>query len=217
MASGKVASPRRGEMLDRETGEPVQNWPNQCAQITCRTNAETGEVEQTQSFSIHSERRRPFQVPKKALHDYHKLKHRTDRNDRMLELANMFNDSNDTFEYYHPVSIEHKFLNDTRNISPIVFLLPTLFLFPFPAWFAVFSILIELSLHMWTHKTNKYCKDSCLRYRSPLHILSSQFCALCKSKRNTQKISRLQDARALKVYSRKPKYCTYVERVSVVT
>ncbi|KDR08799.1 hypothetical protein L798_00978, partial [Zootermopsis nevadensis] len=78
-------------------------------------------------------------------------------------------------------------------------------------------ILIELSLHMWTHKTNKYCKDSCLRYRSPLHILSSQFCALCKSKRNTQKISRLQDARALKVYSRKPKYCTYVERVSVVT
>jgi len=32
-----------------------------------------------------------------------------------------------------------------------------------------------------------------------------------------KKISRLQDARALKVYNRKAKYCTYVERVSAVT
>ncbi|PNF41050.1 hypothetical protein B7P43_G07675 [Cryptotermes secundus] len=135
----------------------------------------------------------------------------------MLELVNIFNDSNTTSEYYYAVGIEQKFLNDTYNISPVVLLLPTLFLFPSPAWLTVFSIFIELCLHMWTHKTNKYCKDSRLRYRSPLHVLSSQFCALCKSRRNAQKISRLQDARALKVYSRKPKYCTYVERVSVVT
>lgn len=202
MASGKVASARRGEMLDHETGEPVQNWSNQHAPITCRTNAETGEVEQTQSFSTHSEKRRPFQVPKKALHNYHQLKHRTEHNNQMLELTNILNDSNATSEYYYPVSIEQEFLNDTCNISPVVFLLPTLFLFPFPAWFTVFSILIELYLHMWTHKTNKYFKDSCLRYRSPLHIISTQFCALCKSKRNMQMISRLQDARALKMLSR---------------
>jgi hypothetical protein len=210
MANGKVVSPRRGEMLDRETGEPVQSWSNQHAHTMCRTNAETGELERTQSFNIHSERRRPFQVPKKALHNY-QLKHRTDHNHQMLELVNTFNDSNDI-----SVRIEQKFLNNI-HISPVVFLLPTLFLFPFPAWFIVFSILIELCLHMWTHKTNKYSKDSCLRYQSPLHILSSQFCALCRSKRNMQRISQLQDARALKVYRRKHKYCTYVERVSVVT
>lgn len=216
MASGKTVPPRRGEMLDRETGEPVQNWSNQHAQTTCMTNAETGEVEQTPSSNIHSDRRRPFQVPKKALHNY-QMKHRTDHNNKMLELVNIFNDSKTTSEYYYAVGIERKFLNDTCNISPLVLLLPTLFLFPSPAWLTVFSILIELCLHMWTHKTNKYCKDTRLRYRSPLHVLSSQFCALCKTRRNTQKISRLQDARALKVYSRKPKYCTYVERVSVVT
>jgi hypothetical protein len=209
MASGKVVS-TRGEMLDRETGEPVQNWSGQHAQTECRTNAETGEVEQAPSSSIHSERRRPFQVPKKALHNYHQLKHRTDHNDQMLELVNRFHDRNATSEFYYPVSIEQKFLNDPYNISPIVFLLPTLFLFPFPAWLTVFSILIELCLHMWTHKTNKHYKGSHLRYRSPLHVLTSHFCALCKSKRNMQKIGRLQDARALKVYSRKPKYCTYV-------
>ncbi|XP_023727011.1 uncharacterized protein LOC111875168 isoform X2 [Cryptotermes secundus] len=61
MASGKTVPPRRGEMLDRETGEPVQNWSNQHAQTTCMTNAETGEVEQTPSSNIHSDRRRPFQ------------------------------------------------------------------------------------------------------------------------------------------------------------
>jgi len=32
-----------------------------------------------------------------------------------------------------------------------------------------------------------------------------------------KKIGKLQDARALKVYNRKPKYCTYVEKVSAVT
>lgn len=205
MASGKTVPPRRGEMLDRETGEPVQNWSNQHAQTTCMTNAETGEVEQTPSSNIHSDRRRPFQVPKKALHSY-QMKHQADLSNKTLELVNIFNDSKTTSEYYN-----------TCNISPLILLLPTLFLFPSPAWLTVFCILIELCLHMWTHKTNKYCKDSRLRYRSPLHVLTSQFCALCKSRRNMQKISRLQDARALKVYSRKPKYCTYVERVSVVT
>ena len=217
MASGKVVPQRRGEMLDHETGEPVQNWSSQHTQTTCRTNAETGEMEQTPSSSIHSERRRHFQVPKKALHNYHQLKHRTDDNDQMLELVNILSDSNANCEYYYPVSIEQKFLNDTYKFSPIIFLLPTIFLFPFPAWLTVFSIIIELCLHMWTHKTNKYYKGSHLRYRSPLHVLTSQFCALCKSKRNMKKISRLQDARALQVYSRKPKYCTYVEKVSVVT
>jgi len=200
-------------MLDHETGEPVQI---QHAQTTCRTNAETGEMEQTPSSNIHSERRRHFQVPKKALHIYHQLKHRTDDNDQMLELVNILSDSNANCEYYHLVSTEQKFLNDTCKLSPVIFLLPILFLFPFPAWLTVFSIIIELCLHMWTHKTNKYYKGSHLRYRSPLHVLTSQFCALCKSKRN-MKIGRLQDARALKVYNRKLKYCTYVETVSAVT
>jgi hypothetical protein len=130
---------------------------------------------------------------------------------------NVFNDSNTPSEYYYAVGIEQKFLNDTCKISPLVLLLPTLFLFPSPAWLAVLSILIELCLHIWTHKTNKYCKDPRLRYRSPLHVLTSKFCALCKSRRNIQKINRLQDARAQKAYSRKPKYCNYVERVSVAT
>lgn len=217
MANGIVMPQRRGEMLDHETGEPVQIWSSQHAQTTCRTNAETGEMERTSSSSIHSERRRPFQVPKKALHNYHQLKHRTDDNDQMLELVKILSDSNANCEYYYPVSIEQKFFNDTCRLSPVIFLLPILFLFPFPAWLTVFSIIIELYLHMWTHKTNKYYKGSHLRYRSPLHVLTSQFCALCKSKRNMKKVGKLQDARALKVYNRKPKYCTYVERVSAVT
>lgn len=217
MANGIVVPQRRGELLDHETGEPVQIWSSQHAQTTCRTNAETGEMEQTPSSNIHSERRRPFQVPKKALHNYHQLKHRTDNNDQILGLVNILCDSNANCEYYYPVSIEQKFLNGTRKFCPVIFLLPILFLFPFPAWLTVFSIIIELCLHMWTHKTNKYYKDSHLRYRSPLHVLTSQFCALCKSKRIMKKIGRLQDARALKVYNRKRKYCTYDERVSAVT
>lgn len=217
MASRRVVPPSGMEILDRETGEQVQdNWANQRPTTTCRTNAETGEVEQTPSVNPQTERRRPFQVPKKALNNYHHLKQRTGFPDQMLELANKLNESVCP-EYYYPLRIEQKLLGETRNISPAVFLIPTLFLFPFPAWLTVITIIIELCLHMWAHKTNKHCKDSHLRYRSPLHAFTSQFCALCNSKRSMQKIGRLQDARALKVYSRKPKYCTYVEKVSVVT
>jgi len=131
MANGIVMPQRRGEMLDHETGEPVQIWSRQHPQTTCRTNAETGEMEQTPSSNIHSERRRPFQVPKKALHNYHQLKHRTADNDQMIELVDILSESNANCGYYYPVSIGQKFFNDTCKLSPVIFLLPILFLFPF--------------------------------------------------------------------------------------
>lgn len=209
MASRQVETTNQGEMLDHETGEPFQiNLPSQPIYI-CRTNEETGEVEQAPISSVNNERRKTFQVPKDVLAKYHQT-----MNSKLLALEEIFSDNNLQPQYCCPASIEEKFLHDTHNISPIVFLLPTFFVFPFPAWFTVISIIIELCLHMWAHKINKDCKDPHLMYKSPLHILTSQFCAFCKSTRYMKKIGELQDARALKVYSRKP---TYVERISVMT
>ncbi|KAJ9598900.1 hypothetical protein L9F63_026566, partial [Diploptera punctata] len=207
--TNQQTEPNYGDILDHETGEPVQiNSVNQPIYI-CRTNEETGELEKAPLCSENREKRKTFQVPKTAL-----AKYQPTMNSNLLALAELFNDDEIRPQYYCPATIEEKFLHDTHNISPIVFLLPTFFLFPFPAWLTVISIIVELCLHMWAHKINKDCKDPDLMYRSPLHILTSQFCAFCKSKRYMKRVGKLQDARALKVYSRKP---TYVERISVMT
>ena len=209
MASQKVNT-NQTEILDNETGEPMPiSMPEEPVYVS-RTNEETGEVEQALVSSVNSERRKTFQVPKNALAKYPQMT----MNSNLIALAEIFSDENYERKYCCRASLEKKFLHDTHNISPIVFLLPTFFLFPFPAWLTVISIIIELCLHMCAHKINKDCKDPQLMYKSPLHILTSQFCAFCKSTRYMKKIGELQDARALKVYSRKP---TYVEKISVMT
>ncbi|PSN44930.1 hypothetical protein C0J52_15008 [Blattella germanica] len=213
MANASTDPMNQEEILDRETGEHVHNWSTQRTFTTSQTNAETGEIEQTPVSRVSPERRKTFQVPKKALQNYRHQTSQLEQNNNLI-LPDFLSDDTRKMHYYYPVSIERKFFQDNQNISPILFLLPTIFLFPFPAWLTVISLIVEITLHMWAHKTNRKCNDPHLLYRSPLHILTSQFCALCKSKRYMEKIGQLQDARALKVYSRKP---IYVERVSVMT
>ncbi|EDW69789.1 uncharacterized protein LOC115769654 [Drosophila novamexicana] len=65
-----------------------------------------------------------------------------------------------------------------RN-SFLLFLIPTLFCWNFFLW-ALMSIL-EISLHMLSHYKNSLTMQKNLYFRSPLHVLSSQFCAICRN------------------------------------
>ncbi|XP_016965573.1 uncharacterized protein LOC108034879 isoform X1 [Drosophila biarmipes] len=61
----------------------------------------------------------------------------------------------------------------------LLFLVPTLFCFNFVIG-ATLAI-IEIFLHMMSHHKNSLTMQNGLYFRSPLHVLSSQFCAICRT------------------------------------
>ncbi|XP_030242534.1 uncharacterized protein LOC108650908 isoform X2 [Drosophila navojoa] len=66
-----------------------------------------------------------------------------------------------------------------RNNSFLLFLIPTLFSWNMILW-GLLSIL-EIGLHMMSHYKNSLTMQKTLYFRSPLHVLSSQFCAICRN------------------------------------
>lgn len=80
-----------------------------------------------------------------------------------------------------------------NKTSHRLFLLPSFFLF-FRLCAPVIEI-IEIFLHVWAHKKNSQNTDENFYYRSPLHIVTSQFCAVCRNKKQMDQVSKLQDER----------------------
>lgn len=80
-----------------------------------------------------------------------------------------------------------------NKTSHRLFLIPTIFMcFRF---YAVAMAFVEIFLHVWAHKKNARNTDENIYYRSPLHIITSQFCASCLHKRQMDKVSKLQEKR----------------------
>lgn len=50
----------------------------------------------------------------------------------------------------HVDRIEERVIHGTQNVSPIVFMLPTLLIFP--AWTSIFCVICEACIHMLSHK-----------------------------------------------------------------
>lgn len=78
-------------------------------------------------------------------------------------------------------------------MSHRLFLIPSLFLC-FRLCAPLIGI-IEIALHVWAHKKNSKNTDENVYYRSPLHIVTSQFCAVCRNKSQMDQVSRLQEKR----------------------
>uniref|UniRef100_A0A6M2DP53 Putative conserved plasma membrane protein n=1 Tax=Xenopsylla cheopis TaxID=163159 RepID=A0A6M2DP53_XENCH len=75
----------------------------------------------------------------------------------------------------------------------LLLFLPVLFVFPkLPT---VLIAIFEILVHMWCHKKNKQLSDPGLYYRSPLHIVTSEYCAYCRNQKQMDKISKIQDKR----------------------
>ncbi|KAH8402877.1 hypothetical protein KR222_008484, partial [Zaprionus bogoriensis] len=70
-----------------------------------------------------------------------------------------------------------------RN-SQLIFLIPTLFCCSFIVW--TLLAVLELILHMMSHHKNSLTMEKNLYFRSPLHVLSSQFCAICRNESNSK-------------------------------
>lgn len=95
----------------------------------------------------------------------------------------------------------------TRDMSPaLLFLLPTLFVYP-----GITSIIVaflEVIIHTWAHRINKKLTNKNVYYKSPMHIIASEFCAKCRDIKSMDKIEKLQDKRTLRF-----KCNEYVKRI----
>ena len=89
----------------------------------------------------------------------------------------------------------HKKREITLGYNPThkLFLIPSLFLF-----FRITAVVLmfcELVLHIWSHWKNDRNTDKTVFYRSPLHLITGQFCAKCISESGMDKLGTIQDRR----------------------
>lgn len=80
-------------------------------------------------------------------------------------------------------SFQNIILGYERN-PRLLFLIPTLFCWSFALWFTL--AILELLLHMMSHHKNSLTMQKNLYFRSPLHVLSSQFCAICRNESDSK-------------------------------
>ncbi|XP_055604373.1 uncharacterized protein LOC129752623 [Uranotaenia lowii] len=80
-----------------------------------------------------------------------------------------------------------------NKTSYLLLLIPPLFIFPKLA--IILILFTEVALHKWAHRKNARNQNPNIYYRTPLHIVSSQFCGLCRHERQMDRIVRMQDKR----------------------
>lgn len=78
-------------------------------------------------------------------------------------------------------------------ISHRLLLIPTLMVFP--GLFSIILIVLEIFLHLRCHKKNKKMEDPHLYYRSPFHVVTSIFCAVCRESESASMVGLMQDKR----------------------
>ncbi|XP_068141883.1 uncharacterized protein [Drosophila tropicalis] len=71
-----------------------------------------------------------------------------------------------------------------RQHPYLLFLVPTLFIYNF--FIGATLAVLEIALHMMSHHKNTLTMQKDLYFRSPLHVLSSQFCATCRCESDSQ-------------------------------
>ncbi|KAL0279980.1 UNVERIFIED_CONTAM: hypothetical protein PYX00_001414 [Menopon gallinae] len=161
------------DYLDYETGEITHA-------VICLRSERRDEVEDREP-KIEKRKKKKFQVPQSYIKDPEARKKR--------------NGSRICQKKLHVDRIEERVIHGTQNVSPIVFMLPTLLLFP--AWTSIFCVICEACIHMLSHKRNKMRKYE-TQYKSPLHLISSEFCGYCRSHRWKEKIKQIQDKRSMR-------------------
>lgn len=80
-----------------------------------------------------------------------------------------------------------------NSTAHLLFLLPLLFVTP--KLFALVISFVEVMLHMWAHRKNSTNGNPDVYYRSPMHVVTRQFCEVCRHERLMGRVGKLQDVR----------------------
>lgn len=177
--------------IDEETGESVADPIFEYG--TRRfgkpvNNAETGEPEVNVEPTTVRSRRIPFQIPKEVKQSLSNKERHLKKQEKLMGLE--------------PVSVGAPF----GQINPICLFLPAVVYF---RWFLVLLMVFEVVLHVWAHHKNKTLKHSSVYFQSPLHGISSEFCALCQNETCMNRVGKMQQVRMHKFL----RQCNYMKRV----
>ncbi|XP_043468511.1 uncharacterized protein LOC122502489 [Leptopilina heterotoma] len=170
---------RRSIFIDEETGECFDINDDH---LHVSNNVETGEPETNVDFR-RIRRKVPFQIPKDIQKSISKKKY-----DKFKDIDSI--PDGETF----------------CRINPVCLFLPAIIYF---RWFVAVLFLMEVILHVYSHRKNKSLKDSNVYYQSPFHGISSEFCALCQSETCMNRVDKMQQARMHRFL----KQCNYMKRV----
>ncbi|XP_050093305.1 uncharacterized protein LOC126576182 [Anopheles aquasalis] len=88
-----------------------------------------------------------------------------------------------------------------NSSAHLIYLLPLLFMTP--KLFALIITLVEVILHMWAHRKNAAAAAAAsgdshrpdVYYRSPMHVVTRNFCEVCRHERLMGRVGKLQDVR----------------------
>lgn len=128
------------DFLDNETGEI-------CQMVICLrserlfTNAETGEPEIEKRIQ---RKKTSFQVPKSLQENLLGMVKQSQSCDDFMDISDFKERKLETN------CIERNMVCGTQNVSPVVFLVPTLLFFP--AWASILCVICEAAIHIWSHK-----------------------------------------------------------------
>uniref|UniRef100_A0A1L8DA82 Putative conserved plasma membrane protein n=1 Tax=Nyssomyia neivai TaxID=330878 RepID=A0A1L8DA82_9DIPT len=166
------------------------SWRNQRF-ITTSKDLETGEIEthtvpqtpdlfdqETGELNAIAFRKTKFNIPRACLQQYDDPA----RND-VYTLTNK----------ERVIHLKEEIILGYNKTSHRMFLIPSLFFF-FKLT-AIFIIFIETLLHIWAHRRNARNTNPGIYFRSPMHVVSSQFCAICRSESSMKRVKMIQDER----------------------
>lgn len=186
---------------DHETGEVTLAQQCQSTEI----DMETGESD-TNIATIPTVRKRTFVIPKKLIQTPKSQKRKLRcmdnidnytlfKKEEVINLQEVSFQIHSWFFWYCIIlSLFSKEIILGSNVtSHRLFLLPTMFVC-FRLYAALMAF-VEIFLHVWAHKKNSRNTDANVYYRSPLHIITSQFCATCLHEKQMDKVSKLQEKR----------------------
>ncbi|XP_063546222.1 uncharacterized protein LOC134754077 [Cydia strobilella] len=88
-------------------------------------------------------------------------------------------------------ALKENIIRGSNMFSPRLLLIPAVF----PAVLIMLLIIAEVFLHVCCHEQNKSLKNPSLYYSSPLHMVTSIFCGVCRENEMSSKIGQLQDLR----------------------
>ncbi|CAG9801060.1 unnamed protein product [Chironomus riparius] len=178
------------ELMDSETGEILfQRSTNlECHNLDLETGeileeCDESEVDESQQKLHFVARKSKFNVPK-ALIKEPKCESNA-KFDCYLSSQESFSLTNKK----RVIDLKEEIIFGYNKFSHRLFLIPSFFLFPKLG--AIYIIVVELVLHIWAHHKNKRNQNPKIYYRSPLDILTSQFCNFCRETKDLQDLQRV--------------------------
>ncbi|XP_039965617.1 uncharacterized protein LOC126761703 [Bactrocera neohumeralis] len=169
----------RQQVLDLETGEPLNGT----------------------KVKVRYVKHNNFQIPKKFL---------CDPNEKETEAQNLYNAGSPPAattpmdgegeeksprlykkeDFIKMDGVRNDIILGYQNQTYQLFLIPTLFCCSLGLFFIM--LLCESILHCWAHKKNSLNISKIYYFRSPLHLVTSQFCTVCRRENEMKKIEIFQ-------------------------